>query len=47
MVRIAGDKIVIEEDMIDTKVLDTLLQAGIPREKIILAYNGEPVPEEA
>ncbi|MBX3063608.1 MAG: hypothetical protein U0528_14555 [Anaerolineae bacterium] len=28
-------------------LIDALVQAGIPRDKIILAFAGEPVPETA
>ena len=42
--RIADGKIVIEEDMTDKKLIDALLQRGISRENIILAYEGEVVP---
>lgn len=45
LARIADDKIIIEEDRTDKKLVDALLQQGVPREKIILAYAGEPVPE--
>lgn len=38
--------IVIEEDINNKPLVDALVQAGIPREKIILAYAGETVPEE-
>lgn len=27
-------------------LVEALVQAGIPREKIVLAYAGEPVPQE-
>lgn len=43
--RMVGDHIIIEHDMNDKPLVDALVQAGIPREKIILAYAGEPVPE--
>jgi hypothetical protein len=39
--------IIIERDMNDKVLVDALLQAGIPREQIILAYAGEPLPEKA
>jgi hypothetical protein len=39
--------IVIEEDINNKPLVDALVQAGIPRDKIILAYAGETVPEEA
>lgn len=42
---IAGDKIVIEEDATDKPLVDALLQRGIPREQIVLAYAGEPIPD--
>jgi hypothetical protein len=45
LARIAGGKIVIEEDMTDKKLIDALLQQGVPREKIVLAYDGEPIPD--
>lgn len=45
MVRLVGDIVIIEQDQNDKTVLDALLQAGVPREQIILAYAGEPVPE--
>jgi hypothetical protein len=45
VVRIVDDHVVIERDQNDKTVLDALVQAGIPRQQIILAYAGEPVPE--
>jgi hypothetical protein len=45
VVRIADDLVIVERDQNDKIVLDALLQAGIPREQIILAYAGELVPE--
>src|SRR4051794_5818136 len=47
VVRIVNDLVIVERDQNDKIILDALLQAGIPREKIILAYAGEPVPETA
>lgn len=38
------DKIVIEEDMTDKKLVDALLQQGVPREQIVLGYNNEKTP---
>lgn len=43
--RLLEHRIVIEHDDNDKPLVDALLQAGIPREQIILAYAGEPVPE--
>ncbi|MGB7338630.1 MAG: element excision factor XisI family protein [Phototrophicaceae bacterium] len=45
IVIIIADKIVIEEDRNDKPLVDALVQAGIPREQIILAYIGEKVPD--
>jgi hypothetical protein len=45
MARVAGDKVVIEEDNTDRYLVDALLQRGIPRDHIILAYDGEPIPD--
>jgi hypothetical protein len=39
--RIEGDKVIIEEDLTDRPLVDALVRAGIPREKIVLAYAGE------
>ena len=47
IVRIANDKVIVERDQNDKIILDALIQAGIPRQDIILAYAGEPVPEVA
>jgi hypothetical protein len=47
IVRLTGNKIIIERDMNDKTLVDALVQAGIPRHSIILAYAGEPVPESA
>lgn len=41
--RIDGDRVIIEEDVTDRPLVDALVQAGIPREKIVLAYAGELV----
>jgi hypothetical protein len=46
MARLMGDKIIIEEDTTDKPLLDALLQRGVPREQILLAYQGEIIPEE-
>jgi len=42
IVRLVEDKIIIERDMNDKTLADALVQAGIPRQSIILAYAGEP-----
>lgn len=45
LARVVGDKVVIEEDTTDKHLVDALLQRGIPRDKIVLAYEGEPIPD--
>lgn len=45
LARVVGDKVVIEEDTTHKKLIDALLQRGIPRSQIILAYAGEPMPD--
>ena len=45
LARIVGDKVVIEEDATDKKLVDALLQRGIPRSQIVLAYDNEPIPD--
>ena len=47
IVRIVGEHIIIERDQNDKLVVDALVQAGVPREEISLAYAGEQVPELA
>src|SRR5690349_8384074 len=44
IVRLTKDKIIIERDMNDKTLIEALLQAGIPRHSIIVAYAGEPIP---
>lgn len=44
-VRVVADSIIIEEDRNNKPLVDALVQAGIPREKVILAYAGEKVPD--
>lgn len=41
LARVENDMIIIERDMNDKQVVDALVQNGIPRNKIILAYAGE------
>ncbi|MCL4256443.1 MAG: XisI protein [Anaerolineae bacterium] len=45
LARVVGDVIVIEEDTTDKKLVDALLQRGISRQQIVLAYLGEPLPD--
>lgn len=43
-VRVVDDHVIIEHDMNNKPLVDALVQAGIPRTQIILAYAGEVVP---
>ena len=45
LVRLVDDYIVIDTDQNDKPLVDALVQAGIPREQIVLAYAGESLPE--
>jgi hypothetical protein len=43
--RVVGDTVIVDEDTVmDKKLVYALLQAGVPREQIVLAYEGEPLP---
>lgn len=44
MAHVEGDTVIIDEDLTDRPLVDALVRAGIPREKIVLAYAGEPLP---
>jgi len=41
IVRVVGDRIIIERDTNDKPLVEALLQAHIPRQHIVLAYAGE------
>ena len=45
IVQIIADTIIIEEDRNSKPLVDALVQAGISRKNIILAYAGEKVPD--
>ena len=45
IVRVVGDRIIIERDVNHKPLVDALLQANISRQQIVLAYVGEPVEE--
>ncbi len=45
IVRYLNDRVLIEQDTNEPPLVDALVQAGVPRSQIILAYAGEPVPE--
>jgi hypothetical protein len=45
LVRISGDTIIVERDQNSKPLVDALVQAGIPRSRIILVYAGEAISE--
>lgn len=42
--RIVDDHVVIDEAITDRPLVNALIEAGIPREKIICTYAGERIP---
>jgi hypothetical protein len=47
MARVVGEQIVIEEETTDKPLVEALMvNAGIPREQIVLAYSGEKIAAE-
>jgi hypothetical protein len=47
VVRLADNRVIIEHDANDKQLVDALMQAGISRSQIVLAYAGESVEEAA
>lgn len=47
LVRLLDNIVVVERDQNSDPIVDALVQAGVPRSQIVLAYAGEPVPEAA
>ena len=47
IVRIFNNQVIVEHDDNNKPLVDALVQNGVPRSKIILAYLGESVPEVA
>lgn len=45
LARVVEDKVIIDQDMTDRPLYEALVEVGIPREQIILAYAGETLPE--
>ena len=45
IVRLWNDMVLIDQDTNEPPLVTALIQAGLPRSKIILGYAGEPVPE--
>ena len=47
MARVVGDHVIIDEDTTDKPLVEALMiNGGIPREQIILAYAGETLPSK-
>jgi hypothetical protein len=47
VVRIEGKYVIIEHDMNNKPPVDALVQVGIPRSQLVLAYAGEPCTTES
>ncbi len=47
IVRLVDDQVIIEQDLNDKVLVDALVQAGVPRSQIVLAYAGEPADAAA
>ena len=45
--RLVGDRIIIERDVNDKPLVNALIEAGVPRGQIVLAYAGEATDEAA
>jgi hypothetical protein len=41
LTRVEGDQVIIEEDLTDRPLVEALVNAGIPRERIVLKYAEE------
>lgn len=46
LARVIDDRVVIDEDTTDRPLWKELVEAGIPREQIVLTYAGEEVPAQ-
>jgi hypothetical protein len=44
MAQVVGERVIIHEDITDRPLYEALVQAGVSRDAIILAYEGEEVP---
>ena len=47
LVRLVGERIVIERDVNDKPLVDALVEAGVARNQIVLKYAGESADEAA
>jgi hypothetical protein len=45
--RVVDERIIIDRDVNNKPLVDALLQAGVPRARIVLAYAGETIPDAA
>jgi hypothetical protein len=45
LLRLVADQVIIERDQTDKAVVDALLEAGVLRNQIMLAYAGETIAE--
>ncbi len=45
LVRVVGNLVIIERDQNDKPLVDALIQMGLTRSQIVLAYAGEFAPE--
>jgi hypothetical protein len=45
MAQIVDEYVVIDSDTTDRPLVDELVRAGVPRERIVLYYAGETLPE--
>jgi hypothetical protein len=45
MARVADDMVIVEHDSTDRPLWKELMRAGIPRDRIILTYAGEQMPQ--
>jgi hypothetical protein len=46
LARVLKDRVVVDEDITDIPLVNKLVRAGIPRDKIVLLYAGERVPAD-
>lgn len=44
MARVIDNLVLIESDKTNKPLVEALLQAGVPREQIVLVYEGEQIP---
>jgi hypothetical protein len=47
LVRIVNGQVIILRDQNNKPLVEALMQAGVPREQIVLAYAGEKIEETA